>query len=77
MAMLALALRFAPTNPYFEGRELEFIDGYARAAWTEIFDKSFSEDFVLDVHAVQATNMLAVVDFTGDLPQLTWAGKAF
>lgn len=64
MAMLALAVRFS-TDPFFEGWHSEAIETYSRTAWTEIYEKSFSEDFNLDVHAVQATNILSVVDFTG------------
>jgi len=64
MAMLALAARFS-TEPFFERRNSEAIETYSRTAWNEIFENSFSEDFNLDIHAVQATNMLAIVDFTG------------
>lgn len=63
MAMTALAARFS-TDPFFEGRHAEIVEGYARTAWNEIFEKSFTEDYVLDIHAVQATHLLAVVDFT-------------
>ncbi|RVX67964.1 hypothetical protein B0A52_08374 [Exophiala mesophila] len=71
MAVIAVAARFSD-DPFFEGRQLEIVEHYARAAWNEIFDKSFSEDYSLDVHAVQATNMLAVVDFTAGRHNLGW-----
>lgn len=67
MAMIALALRYS-NEPFFEGRHSEVIESYCRTAWNEIFEKAFSEDYVLDIHAVQATNMLAIVDFTGTNP---------
>ncbi|KAL2427903.1 hypothetical protein ABEF91_005822 [Exophiala dermatitidis] len=71
LAMISLAVRFS-SDPYFERRQTELVDGYARTAWTEIFEKSFSEDYVLDIHAVQATNMLAIIDFTTGRPKLGW-----
>ncbi|KAK5311676.1 hypothetical protein LTR93_011644 [Exophiala xenobiotica] len=71
MAMLALALRFS-TEPFFEGKHSEAIESYSRTAWTEIYEKSFSEDSNLDVHAVQATNILSIVDFTAGRAELGW-----
>lgn len=71
MAMTAMAVRFSD-DPFFEGRRAESAEVYARTAWNEIFDKSFSEDYLLDVHIVQATNMLAVVDFTASRQKLAW-----
>ncbi|EXJ77046.1 hypothetical protein A1O3_10204 [Capronia epimyces CBS 606.96] len=71
LAMTALAARFS-TDPFFEGRPGEVVDRYTRTAWSEIFEKSFSEDYVLDIHAVQATHMLAIVDFTAGRAKLGW-----
>ena len=71
MAMTAMAIRFSDDS-FFEGRRVESAEIYARTAWNEIFDKSFSEDYLLDVHTVQATNMLAVVDFTASRQKLAW-----
>ncbi|KAI1615969.1 fungal-specific transcription factor domain-containing protein [Exophiala viscosa] len=71
MAMLALAARFS-SEPFFESKNVEAIETYSRTAWNEIFEKSFSEDFNLDIHAVQATNLLAIVDFTDGRTKLGW-----
>ena len=66
MAMIALALRFT-SEPFFQGRHSEVVERYSRAAWNEIFEKAFSEEYNFDIHAVQATDMLAIVDFTGEV----------
>lgn len=58
-----MAARFSQ-DPFFHGQQQDMIDTYSRSAWDEIFEKSFSEDDALDITVVQATNMLAVVDFT-------------
>ncbi|KAK5062017.1 hypothetical protein LTR44_003392 [Exophiala sp. CCFEE 6388] len=71
MAMLALAARFS-TEPFFAREHSEATQTYSRTAWNEIFENSFSEDFDLDIHAVQATNMLAIVDFTDGRSKLGW-----
>jgi hypothetical protein len=64
-AVLAMAARFSQ-DPFFHGQQQNMIELYARSAWDEIYEKSFSEDDALDITVVQATNMLAVVDFTSE-----------
>ncbi|KIW35539.1 uncharacterized protein PV07_02229 [Cladophialophora immunda] len=72
MAMIAIAARFS-TDPFFESKTLEATEAYGRTAWNEIFDKAFADDHhLLEIHAVQATNMLAVVDFTAGRHHLGW-----
>ncbi|KIW40296.1 hypothetical protein, variant 2 [Exophiala oligosperma] len=70
-AVLAMAARFSQ-DPFFHGQQQDMIDTYSRSAWDEIFEKSFSEDDALDITVVQATNMLAVVDFTTGKHKLAW-----
>lgn len=70
MAMIALAARFSH-EAFFESQQLEATTVYGRIAWNQIFDKAFADDHdLLDIHMVQATNMLAVVDFTGNCFQV-------
>ena len=64
MAVVALAGRFS-WDPFFDDEQLIATEIYSRTAWNEVFDISFSEAGALDLAIVQATNMLAVVDFTG------------
>jgi hypothetical protein len=67
MAMIALAARFSH-EAFFESRQLEATTVYGRTTWNQIFDKAFDDDHdLVDIHMVQATNLLAVVDFTGIL----------
>ena len=63
MAVIAMAARYSQ-HPFFDGQQTRAIEAYSRCAWAEIFEKSFSEDDALDITVVQATNLLAVVDFT-------------
>ncbi|KAK5261399.1 hypothetical protein LTR20_006732 [Exophiala xenobiotica] len=69
--MLTLAARFS-TEQLFATKHSEATQAYSRTAWNEIFENSFSEDFNLDIHAVQATNMLAIMDFTDGRTKLGW-----
>lgn len=65
LAMIALSARFSDES-FFDSQQLEAVNFYGRSAWNEIFDKAFADDnHLLDIHMVQATNLLAVVDFTG------------
>ena len=64
MTIIALTARFS-NDSYFKGRQLEIVESFTRAAWNEIFQRSFSDDDALGIHQVQATNMLAIMDFTG------------
>jgi hypothetical protein len=64
MAFAATAARYS-AHPYFEGRQTEAIQTYSKTAWHIILQQVFSSEQGLDLPAVQATNLLAVIDFTG------------
>ena len=64
MAFAATAARYS-THTYFENRQSEAIVTYSKAAWHIILEQVFSSEEGLDLHIVQATNLLAVIDFTG------------
>jgi len=64
MAFAATAARYS-THTYFENRQSEAIETYSKAAWHIILSQVFSSEEGLDLHVVQATNLLAVIDFTG------------
>ncbi|KAH7063487.1 carboxyl transferase domain-containing protein [Macrophomina phaseolina] len=70
-SFMAVATRFS-THPFFEDHHAEAIESYARLAWSEILEKSFSDDHDVDVSTVQAANMLAVIDFEG---VTDWLGR--
>ena len=54
---------------FFEGLQFQAIDSYARTAWLDILTQAFSSDPSkgMDIFMVQATNMLAVIDYTGNI----------
>lgn len=72
-AFAATACRFSQ-HDFYKGRQAEAIATYANASWVEVYEHSFSYDDSLEFHMVQATNMLAAIDFTGEL-QNVWAYK--
>jgi hypothetical protein len=67
-AFAATASRFSE-HDFYKGRQAEAIATYSNASWVEVFEHSFSYDDSLEFHMVQATNMLAAIDFTGEFPQ--------
>lgn len=64
MAFSATAVRYSD-HSFFGGRQQEALGTYARTAWHIILKQAFSSEQGLDLNAVQATNLLAAVDFTG------------
>ncbi|KAL2275746.1 hypothetical protein FJTKL_01602 [Diaporthe vaccinii] len=71
LAFVATACRFSD-DPFFQGRQEEAVESYADTAWSEIHEKMFSQDDFINVHTVQAVNMLAVIDFTAGKDQRGW-----
>lgn len=67
LAIVATASGFSE-DPYFQGRHVEATDALASKAWSGIYENLFDEDDPLAIHAVQATSMLAVIDFAGEIP---------
>ena len=63
---MATVARYS-SDPFFEGRQSDAIETYARTAWVDVLKQAQSSDLGMDIHTVQATNMLAVIDFTGEL----------
>jgi hypothetical protein len=49
----------------FAGRETEAMDHYAKMAWAEIIEQSFSDAHTLEIQTVQAASMLGILDFIG------------
>lgn len=66
LAFAATAIRYS-SHEYFQDSQDEAIEAYARAAWLVIWEQVFSSDRGLDLSAVQATNLLAIIEFTGKL----------
>ncbi|KAH8691352.1 fungal-specific transcription factor domain-containing protein [Talaromyces proteolyticus] len=71
LAFAATAVRYS-SHPYFEGQTREAMETYARGAWNIILHQVFSSEQGLDIYVVQATNLLAIVDFTGGQHRLGW-----
>lgn len=65
MAFVATSARYS-SHAYFENRQSEALAILAKKAWHVVLNQVFSSEQGLDLHAVQATHMLAVIDFTGN-----------
>jgi len=64
MAIIAMAARFSQ-DPFFQNEQAVASAQYARIAWTEVFESSFADETPLDISIIQATNMLAIANYTG------------
>lgn len=64
LAFSATAIRYSSHN-YFQDHQSEATEAYARAAWLIIWEVVFTSRHGLDLCAVQATSLLAIIDFTG------------
>ncbi|KIX04368.1 uncharacterized protein Z518_05236 [Rhinocladiella mackenziei CBS 650.93] len=74
-AIAATACRFTE-HPFYQGRQAEAIESYSNTSWSQIFERSFSSEGNPEICIVQATNMLAVIDFTAGHPKLGWVKLA-
>lgn len=63
LAFAATACRFS-NHDFFAERQLEAMTAYASSAWHRIYEDSFSYESQLEFSMVQATSMLAAIDFT-------------
>ena len=64
LAVIATASEFSDES-FFRGQQPRAADCYASMAWNDISSKMFQEDDFMDLNAVQATNLLSVIDFCG------------
>lgn len=70
LAFSATAARYS-NHQFFEGRNNEAMETYARKAWNIVLHQVFSSEQGLDLYVVQSTNLLAIIDFTGKLGNTT------
>lgn len=64
-AFLATAVRFS-TDPYYANKQTEAGYHYARTSWQSIISHQLSKEDGMDFQMVQAANLLAIIDFTGN-----------
>lgn len=74
-AVVATACRFSE-HEYYRDHRAEAISFYANASWARLFEHSFSYQQSMELSMVQATCMLAVIDFAGGHPKLGWVKVA-
>lgn len=65
LAVLASAVRFS-SHEFFEGRTLEASEVYAKEAWLSVLTNDLTSEDTTSLHVVQAVNILAVVEHTGE-----------
>ncbi|CAK4033725.1 Fungal specific transcription factor domain-containing [Lecanosticta acicola] len=71
LAFAATACRFS-NHEFYEDRRVEAMTTYANSAWHRIYEDSFSYETQLEFSMVQATGMLAAIDFTSGHYKLGW-----
>ncbi|KAK4505483.1 hypothetical protein PRZ48_003446 [Zasmidium cellare] len=71
LAFIATACRFSD-HDFVRDRRMEAMTEDANASWRQIYDESFSSDANLDFPMVQATSMLAAIEFTSGKTRLGW-----
>lgn len=64
LAVLASASIFS-SHPFLQGRQADAAEYYASCSWGEMHTRMFEEEDFVTIQVVQATSMLAVIDFTG------------
>jgi hypothetical protein len=67
MALVATTARYS-SHPCFENRQKEAIEIYSGGAWHKVLQEVFSSEQILNLQTVQATCLLAVIEFTGKCP---------
>lgn len=63
-AVLAAAVRFS-THEYFGGNVREASEAYARESWLGVLAEHMTVEGGLNVHVVQAVDLLSVLDNAG------------
>lgn len=68
LAVLATAARFTTSTPVARSESSEEVhtDMYARCSWAIIMRQTMASGYIVHLHFVQATNLLAVIDFTSE-----------
>jgi hypothetical protein len=67
LAVAATAVRFS-RHALYQGRHQEATNSYSKQAWVEIVHQSCLDNSCLNIHMVQAANMLSIIDYVGRLP---------
>ncbi|KAF7595591.1 hypothetical protein BBP40_005627 [Aspergillus hancockii] len=71
LVVLASAVRFS-THEFYAGKTLAASEIYAREAWLAVLADDLTAEDSINLHVVQAVNMLAVVDFTAGRVNSGW-----
>lgn len=64
-AVLATSVRFSH-HEFFQGRTHDAMEGYARRAWLSVLNEHLTVENEPNHHVAQTTNLLAIIDFTGE-----------
>lgn len=66
LAVLASSMRFSD-HEYYAGARAKATEAYAREAWLSVLTDHMTAEDSPDLHVAQATNILAIIDFTCEL----------
>ncbi|KAK6214903.1 hypothetical protein QIS74_07922 [Colletotrichum tabaci] len=71
LAVLASSLRFSG-HTYYQGATSEAIQAYAREAWLSVLNDHMAVEDTPGLEVAQATNILAIIDFTSGRTSSGW-----
>lgn len=70
LAFAATATRYS-MHPYFEDKQIAAVEAYAKASWAILLERVFAGDDCIDITVAQATVLLAIIEYTGEISILS------
>lgn len=70
LAFAATATRYS-RHPFFEDKQIIAVEAYAKASWAILLERVFAGDDCIDITVAQATVLLAIIEYTGEMSILT------
>jgi hypothetical protein len=66
LAFAATATRYS-MHPFFEDKQILAVEAYAKASWAILLERVFAGDDCIDITVAQATVLLAIIEYTGEI----------
>ena len=66
LAFAATATRYS-MHPFFEDKQIFAVEAYAKASWAILLERVFAGDDCIDITVAQATVLLAIIEYTGEI----------
>jgi hypothetical protein len=66
LAFAATATRYS-MHSFFEDKQILAVEAYAKASWAILLERVFAGDDCIDITVAQATVLLAIIEYTGEV----------